>query len=216
MNHLNRREFIKQAGLVTGSLILFPAAASSSSKGYTSDKCEIVRITPPGWDPITYNRNRGNAGAIPKSYIDDINSPDGDTKHIGKHLPYIPEIDPSIILKGYVPLMWGDPEKGHFPHPNAGTDGSSDSGGHWFNRIRIRKSARWCVKTSETVFSGWPETKPEDSGSYAVFNRGEITDKNGIKTIYMAILPPDIGPGDTIRIQADCLQHGQYIDFITL
>lgn len=215
MKNINRREFIKQTGLVTGSLILFPGAAACSSDTL-SDTGEIVRVKPSGWNPVLYNKNRGNAGAIPKSYLDDINGPDGETQHIGKHLPYIPEIDPSIIPKGFVPLMWGNPEKGHFPHPNAGTDGSSNSGGHWYNRIRIRKAVRWCAKTSETVFNGWPEIKPGDSGSYAVFNRGKITDKQGIKTIYMVMLPPDVSPGDTIRIQADCLQHGQYIDFVTL
>jgi hypothetical protein len=33
---------------------------------------------------------------------------------------------------------------------------------------------------------------------------------------FVAALPDDVAPGDTIRIYAHCLTHGEYVDFMTI
>ncbi len=57
----------------------------------------MTLIQPPGWDPITFNKLRGNQGAIPETYLSDINGPDGPLKHLGKHLPYVPVVPAELV-----------------------------------------------------------------------------------------------------------------------
>jgi hypothetical protein len=68
----------------------------------------------------------------------------------------------------------------------------------------------------ESRYSEWPGISPDDNGAYAVFGGGEITDDAGKNTIYLAALPPGVVSGDTVRIWAHCLTHGEYVDFITV
>jgi hypothetical protein len=171
---------------------------------------------PEAWDPIAYNRDRGNAGAIPQSYLDDVNGADGEKKHLGKHLPYQPELTTGIVPEGYVALMWGDPRKGYTRHPNADRGPANNHEGHWYNWIRIRKAVEEDATEAQSDFSGWPNTAEGDTGKYAGFAGREITSEQGKNTVYLARLPKDVQPGDTVRIWAHCLTHGEYVDFLTL
>jgi len=171
---------------------------------------------PEAWDPIAYNRERGNAGAIPESYREAVNGPDGVKKHLGKHLPYQPELTTEVVPEGYMALMWGDPKKGYTRHPNADRGPANDNEGHWYNWIRIRKAVEEDATEAETGFSGWPKTAEGDTGKYAGFAGKEITSDQGKNTIYLARLPNGVEPGDTVRIWAHCLTHGEYVDFLTL
>jgi hypothetical protein len=171
---------------------------------------------PDGWDALAYNRQRGNAGAIPASYLDDINGPDGDEMHLGKHLPYIPVIEADALPEGFLALMWGDAERGFARHPNAVRNESNSFEGHWYNWIRVRKVGADSSMELESSYSEWPGISPDDNGAYAVYGGGDIAEDAGKNTIYLAALPPGVGSGDTIRIWAHCLTHGEYVDFITL
>lgn len=172
---------------------------------------------PDGWDPIAYNRDRGNAGAIPKSYREAINGPDGVEKHLGKHLPYQPELTTEVAPEGHVALMWGDPQKGHTRHPNADRGPANNNEGHWYNWIRIRKAVEGDDATEvQSDFSGWPKTADADTGKYVGLAGKEVESEQGKNTIYLARLPKGVKPGDTVRIWAHCLTHGEYVDFLTL
>jgi len=209
-----RREFISQTMIGTG-ILLFPMLNACTSP-LENDYNRIPLEKPEKWDPIVYNRIRGNAGAIPSTYLSDINGPDGETKHLGKHLPYIAMIDPSLVPAGYIALMWGDPAKGHTRHPNAMADNSNNYQGHWYNWIRIRKAVSRWTETAESAYSNWPVVNPSDRGMYSVYGEGDIMADKGVNTVYLAACPPNVRQGDTLRIWAHCLTHGEYIDFITL
>ncbi len=214
---LNRRTFIKKASLITGHCILLP----TTSWALTPTPIALPDIPfelPADWNPIAFNRTRGNAGAIPESYLADINGLDGESQHLGKHLPYQPDIDSSLIPKGFIALMWGDPAKGHARHPNAVRGADNNHEGHWYNWIRIRKAVAESASVTEieSDYSDWPVIGANDKGAYAVYGGGDITADAGKNTIYLAMLPPDVTFGDTIRIWAHCLTHGEYVDFLTL
>ena len=228
---LNRRGFLGSLAIGMGGVALAPIVAScskskpapgpsgptpvSSSDGETGGIPEVPVTRPDDWDPIAFNKSRGNAGAIPDSYREAINGAEGDSKHLGKHLPYKPSADETVVDEGKIALMWGDPEKGHALHPNAPrTDANPE--GHWYNWIRIRKAVDGEAEEVESNFSNWPETEAGDSGAYAVKGGGDIEEDSGKNTIYIAALPTDVSPGDTIRIWCHCLTHGEYVDFITL
>lgn len=243
MQNEERRVFLKQLATVTGGVVLMPYVISCGStpkvddKIPTADEVEaakndaakeaetkaaeavtegaVPRTKPDDWEPIAYNTARGNLGFIPKSYLPDVNSPDGPMKHVGKHLPYSPKIDAALVPTGYLALMWGDPELGHAKHPNAPRSESNPEG-HWYNWIKIRKAVDDDVEEMQSVYSNWPGVEPSDNGAYAVFGGGDITADSGKNTIYLAALPPDVSPGDTIRIWAHCLTHGEYVDFMTV
>lgn len=214
-NNQTRREFLYRSIKFTGCMMVLPIMLSCESK--TKPDLKFVPATKPSdWDPIAFNKIRGNAGAIPESYLNDINGPDGEKKHIGKHLPYIPDVDYRIVPKGYIPIMWGDPSKGHTAHPNAPPNASNNHQGHWYNWIRIRKATKWYATTSVSTYSNWPCIQPSDTGAYAPRRGDDITAYNGTNTIYLAKLPKDVSCGDTIRIWAHCLTHGEYVDFLTV
>lgn len=230
MKTQNRREFLEKTAILSGGFLLFPLvtacekATDSSSEadatavagGKGQHPLSVPLVKPAGWDPVAFNRERGNAGAIPASYLPDINGPDGEMAHLGKHLPYLPAVDPAGIPKGFIALMWGDPAKGHVRHPNAPPNPANDYEGHWFNWIRIRKSSGNWQETAVSTYSGWPQSSPEDSGRYAIFGRHRLTDDAGIHTIYLAALPPGVSRGDTLRIWGHCLTHGEFVDFIRI
>lgn len=239
MKQSNRRDFLKKLAMTTGAVVLMPAVSACKSApapapedpktdAPTTDAPEsqpatsaaTTPATPPlvkpeGWDAIAYNKERGNAGAIPESYLGKVNGADGDTKHLGKHLPYIPTLDEGAVPAGFIALMWGDPAKGHAKHPNAVRSEANNNEGHWYNWIRVRKAVEGDAEELESSYAEWPGVDA-DASKYAVFGGGDITAESGKNTIYMTALPADVKPGDTIRIHAHCLTHGEYVDFITV
>jgi hypothetical protein len=212
MSDRTRRTFLKILAAVTGGAVLAPVMGSCSG----AKEPEVPKSVPEGWDPIAFNRERGNAGAIPDSYLGDVNGPDGEKQHLGKHLPYLVEVDPEVLPDGYVAIMWGDAGQGYARHPNAVRGEDNNHEGHWYDWIRVRKAVAGEAEETETIFSDWPETAEDDSGRYAVQGEGELTDDGGKNTIYLVKLPSDVKKGDTVRIWAHCLTHGEYVDFVTL
>lgn len=232
----SRRDFLGQLATVTGGVVLLPyvtacgttqAADKAPATPATAAKPEPTAIapgssmpvptTPPAdWDAIAFNKKRGNDGAIPKSYWASINGADGDKKHLGKHLPYIPQVDARLVPDGYVAIMWGDAKKGHARHPNAAKDPAKDYKGHWYNWIKVRKAVEGDAEELNNEYPDWPGPAPFDKKSYAVFGDGEITADKGKNTIYLVKLPSDVKKGDKVRIYAHCLYHGEYVDFITV
>jgi hypothetical protein len=241
----SRRKFLEALAGATGAVVLMPVVtackkkdeggsetaqppkepAKDAPKKEEPKKEEPAKAAAPkqpptakpdGWDPIAYNKERGNAGAIPKSYHDSINGPDGDNKHLGKHLPYQPKAPAKMVPEGFIAIMWGDPDKGYAKHPNAKKGPANKGEGHWYNWIKIRKAGEGEAEELQSEYSDWPGTGEGDSGKYAVFGGGKIEDDGGKNTIYLAGLPKDLKAGDTIRIWAHCLTHGEYVDFLTL
>lgn len=234
MSMTDRRQFLVRIASITGGAVLMPhvtACGASAAAGEPTSMpaggtaashvasadtlLPIPMAKPDGWDPIGFNRERGNAGAIPESYHADINGPDGENSHLGKHLPYVPGGD-LPVPEGYIALMWGDPALGHTMHPNAVRNESNNYEGHWYNWIRIRKATDGDAIEMQSEYTEWPDIGPNDNGAYAVFGADDITAESGKHTVYLAALPDDVGPGDTIRIYAHCLTHGEYVDFMTI
>lgn len=230
---MNRREFNKKIVIAGGALTLLPTITSCTTSGQTPTRTvgsdDIPLTLTSDWDPIAYNRIRGNAGAIPESYLPSINGPDGENKHLGKHLPYIPNdirknLDPWLIeaqatLTSTHPLilmMWGDPDKGHAKHPNAAA--APDKPGHWYNWIKIREATNSPAEEVTSRYSNWPANQSGDTGSYLSHTHTAIDSASGKDTIYVAALPKGLmlGSGKTIRIHAHCLTHGEYVDFLVI
>ncbi len=226
----SRRRFLKQLATVTGSVVLVPVVTACGRAGGAHVPATPAEpatlpaptfsvpplVRPADWDPIVFNRIRGNAGAIPESYWPSINGPNSVTKHLGKHLPYRPEVDVNLVPEGYLALMWGDASKGYARHPNVLRSESNAMQGHWYNWIRIRKADQGEAEELESRYSEWPSTVEGDNGAYAVFGEGEITADSGRNTIYLAALPTGLSSGDEVRVHAHCLTHGEYVDFISI
>ena len=226
MNQQSRREFITRLSAATGALVLAPVLTRCGAPNASTLEAGEIAVSlptttpvpltrPSGWDPIRFNKDRGNAGAIPDTYLDDINGPDGDMNHLGKHLPYIPDIDSSLLPDGYIALMWGDPEKGHARHPNASEDPATGYIGHWYNWIRVRRAVDGDSEEIQSNFTAWPAPSAEDTGIYLALDGGDITADSGKNTIYLVGLPDGAASGDEIRVYAHCLHHGEYVDFLT-
>jgi hypothetical protein len=224
MSNANRREFLKTTAAGAGLLLLTPVVtscggatvATESEPPVASEIPPLPTSRPSDWDPVSFNRVRGNAGAIPEVYRAAINGPDGATKHIGKHLPYLVTIDPELVPAGYVAIMWGDASKGYAQHPNSARNDETGFAGHWFSWVRIRKATDGAAEEQETNFDNWPVPGNENAGAFAVLGGGDIGEDSGKRTVYLAQLPSDIAPGDTIRVWGFCLNHGEYADFVTL
>ncbi len=199
----------------TGAVVLMPQVSCVSHTQSTEPAAMSVPLRKPAnWDALAFNRVRGNAGAIPDSYLASINGPDGDANHLGKHLPFVPSVDD--VPEGFIAIMWGDPELGYAAHPNAVRSEANNNEGHWYNWIRIRKATDGEADESQSTYAEWPGLGEGSTGAYAVFGGGDITENSGKNTIYLAALPDDVGPGDTVRIYAHCLTHGEYVDFLTV
>lgn len=226
----SRRAFLQLAAS-TGAVVFLPQVVGcgssaesearpepevSSGQETVADPLAIPRTKPADWDAIAFNRERGNAGAIPESYLTDVNGPEGELKHLGKHLPYVPSLDTAVVAlpAGVLPIMWGDPSKGHALHPNA-PPSDENPDGHWYNWIRVRKATENATEV-ESHYSGWPSVVEGDNGAYAALEGTDPAADAGKNTVYVVQLPPDVGPGDVVRIHAHCLTHGEYVDFLTL
>lgn len=224
---MQRRQFLKNLAALTGTVVLVPsikacggaaAVDSPTSMPSTSMLAPPPTAKPADWDPIAYNLARGNAGAIPDTYLADVNGPEGENSHLGKHLPYVPAVDAGAVPAGYLAIMWGNPAVGHAQHPNAVRAEANNFEGHWYNWIRIRKATEAEVNAEEVEsgYSEWPGTTESDNGAYAVFGGGDITANAGKDTIYLAALPADVQSGDVVRVWAHCLTHGEYVDYLTV
>jgi hypothetical protein len=234
--HFTRRDFFHRVAGATGTLVLAPYLVGCEPTS-TPDRAptampilepvaptETPAAEPPsvplerpaGWDALAFNKRRGNAGAIPASYLDDINGPDGDARHLGKHLPFLPALDPGVVVPaGMLAIMWGDPSKGYARHPNAAsTEGNPE--GHWYNWIRLRKATAGDTREVESHYRSWPAVEPGDDGAYAAREGDDPARDGGENTVYLAQLPPDVVPGDLVRVHAHCLTHGEYVDFVQL
>lgn len=236
MSDQSRREFIRNASVGAGCAVLVPSVVSCASRttppedatepapvapeqtaeapASMADPMAVPMTRPEGWDPIAYNRDRGNAGAIPESYQDDINGPDGVNAHLGKHLPFVP--DGVETPEGFLSIMWGDPSLGHVRHPNSPVETEGYERGHWYDWVRVRKAVEGEAEELESTFTDWPELGEGDSGRYAVLGGGEMSEDGGRNAIYQARLPSDVASGDLVRIYAHCRYHGEYVDFLTL
>jgi hypothetical protein len=218
---MKRRDFLNRLALTTGAVVLVPAVHACGGAQTQPTSMPTSTWTPPlappaGWDAIAWNRDRGNAGYIPDSYLPDINGPVGETDHLGKHLPFVPEVDAQLVPGGFLAIMWGDPARGHARHPNAVRSEANQFEGHWYNWIRVRKATNSDAEELESTYTEWPGSGPDDSGAYAVLGGGDITADSGKNTIYLAALPADVRSGDTVRIWAHCLTHGEYVDFLVV
>ena len=241
----NRREFVQSLAAATGAAVLLPSVTSCKKKDEdkpapkteaktkeptppkTEEKAPVEAkqpaapaepplAKPEGWDPVAYNKERGKAGAIPESYWPSIEGPDGDNKHLGKHLPYQPKLEAKLLPDGFIALMWGDPDKGHAKHPNAPKGPDNNNEGHWYNWIKLRKADEGEAEELQSSYSDWPNTGEGDNGQYVAFGGEDITADGGKNTVYLAALPEGLKAGDTVRVWAHCLTHGEYVDFLTL
>jgi hypothetical protein len=224
----NRREFLQGLAAATGGFVLMPVVSACKPQGATKTPAKAGATTKPtgkmpsvpvaepkAWNAVKFNKERGNAGAIPKTYHGSINGAGGDNKHLGKHLPYQPKLDAKLIPGGYIALMWGDPAKGHAKHPNA-PKSEKNTEGHWYNWIRVRKAAEGKAEELQSTYSNWPGTGDKDNGKYVAFGGGKVEDDSGKNTVYLTKLPGDVKKGDKIRVWAHCLTHGEYVDFLTV
>ena len=131
----------------------------------------------------------------------------------GKHLPYVPELDPSLVPEGHVAIMWGDPDEGYTRHPNAPKGDPGYPRGHWYNWVRVRKAVEGDAEEVESTFASWPA---DPAGGFVVHGGGDLAADGGKNTVYLVKLPADVGPGDQVRVYGHCLYHGEYVDFLTL
>ena len=99
-------------------------------------------------------------------------------------------------------------------HPNAVPREDNDFEGHWYQWITLRKATDGPAVEVTSTYTGWPEVREGDSGSYASHGGGDITRESGVHTVQLAALPPDVQPGDRVRVVAHCLTHGEYVDFL--
>lgn len=240
---LTRRLFVQRIAGATGALVLAPFAVACNQT--TSPNEEFTRVAPgeatpvptrepidppeaapsamptiptqrpADWDALAFNRRRGNAGAIPESYRADINGPDGDTQHLGKHLPFVASLAAGVVPAGMLAIMWGDPSKGYAQHPNAASTEQNPEG-HWYNWIRLRKASAGDAPEAESHYRAWPAVQPGDNGAFVAREGDDPAAADGKNTVYLAELPPDVGPGDWVRVHAHCLTHGEYVDFLQL
>ena len=196
-----------------------PPARMPKSEGSFSGAAIVSRVPltrPEGWDPVAFNRVRGNAGAVPESYRDAINAEDADTQALGMHLPYVPVIERGRVPSGFLPLMWGDPAQVHPPHPHARRSPANQNQGEWFDWIRLRKATSNEAQEAESTYSNWPRTGIGDTGDYLALRGQNPAAEEGRNTIYLVALPKDARAGDLLRVWGHCILHGEYVHFLPL
>jgi desulfoferrodoxin (superoxide reductase-like protein) len=211
MGRENMKEFFKSRrqflGMM-GTTIVLPIVVGcqqepegeNDSSSQSLDINKVPSYRPEGWNPIQYNLERGLKGAIPESYHESITGVDGDLLHIGKHIPYLAPIDPTVVPEGYIALMMGDARRGYAQHPNTES--------HWYDWVKISVEGASTVYKNE--FNAWP------TSNNIISLNGDTSANGGKETVYLVKLPPGASAGDTIRVIAHCSSHGEYVDFITL
>lgn len=225
MSQASRRGFLQTGARAAALLWLAPTAlscargpgrgASGAAPGIAGvSPLALPQTRPADWDPIRFNRDRGNRGAIPETYLGAVNGPDGAENHIGKHLPYLVDLGPGAVPDGFAAVMWGNPSRGRAQHPNAAPNPDSGFVGHWFDWVAVRKATADEAPTAWTRFDGWPASPSGDGGRFAVEGGGDIAENGGKNTVYLVRLPDGVAPGDTLRIHGHCLNHGEYVDFV--
>jgi hypothetical protein len=221
MSVIDRRSFLLESATAVAGFTLLGACSStrtaaegaSSAPAAAADAASAVPAAKPAdWNPVAYNIARGKGGAIPEKYMADILGPDGENKHLGKHLPFVPALPDDRKIAGTVALMWGDPAKGHAKHPNAAPSETNPEG-HWYNWIRVAVDGKPETEV-ESKFEGWPLST--GTGKYAGLAGADPAEDAGKNTVYLAVLPEGAKAGDTLRVWAHCLTHGEYVDFVTL
>lgn len=218
LSPLNRRQLVI-AGLSGASALTLARCKSGGaamSGGATAGGTAELPLAPPtDWDPIAFNRARGLSGFIPASYQDDISGPDGDKKHLGKHLPYVPgSLAADKVGEGELGLMWGDPSKGYAKHPNAAPSETTPEG-HYYNWVKVMIAGRPETEV-ETLFKGWPKTLDGSTGRLTGLEGEDPAADGGRNSVYVVRRPQDVGAGTVLRVWAHCLTHGEYVDFVTL
>lgn len=218
-----RRTFLQQSAVAGLALPVLGAAACSSQPAAGGDKPTITGGAPAGvpierpstWDVIKFNMDRGAAGAIPAAYMAQIMAADGIPKHLGKHLPWLPTDLPADRSKeGYLAIMWGDPAKSYVEHPNA-PKSEKNPEGHWYNWVKVAIEGQPASEL-ETTYDDWPKCSDNVKGILVGHTDGDPTEREGKNSVYLAQLPTGAKSGDTLRIWAHCLTHGEYVDFVTL
>jgi len=219
-----RRDLLKQLGALLGAVVLAPTSTGCSSTqsptpstgttGAAGAPMALPRTRPTDWDAIAFNRARGNAGAVPETYRAQINGPDAERQHIGKHLPYVPTLSAGAVPAGMLGVMFGDPSLGRTRHPNDAI-GESAPRGHWFSWVKVRKATDEDAPEAESTFGGWP-TPPPDGGRFIPQEGTDLTADHGKNTVYLVTLPPGVAPGDVVRVHAHCISHGEFVEFITV
>ena len=209
---------MKQATL-GGVALSLPLSGCKSADTPPADTAGSDLSVPPSakpvdWDAVAYNTKRGAAGFIPAKYMADITAPDGHKKHLGKHLPYVVELDPSKMVEGMLPIMWGNPDMGYAKHPNAPRSEANPEG-HWYNWIRIAIDGEPDSEV-ETTFDNWPATSDAVNGRIVALDGDDPAAEDGKNTVYLAKLPAGASAGKSLRIWAHCLTHGEYVDFVSL
>jgi len=227
----DRRKFLKLLAAATGGVVVAPILTSCHrSPGEPGEKqkkvsgpgvrlgedgmLKIPLERPVDWDPVAFNKIRGNQGAIPKSYLPDINGEYGVPKHLGKHLPYRPRIDVTLVPEGFLAIMWGNPDRGWAQHPQSPKGSEDYPRGHWYDWVRVRRATRGEAVEVESRYSAWPESGKGDSGLFVASDGGKLEADGGRNTVYLVKLPTDLVSGDTLRIYGHCLYHGEYVDFV--
>ncbi|MBI4815362.1 MAG: hypothetical protein HY791_03850 [Deltaproteobacteria bacterium] len=218
MKPIDRRQLLELslAGLCLPAMgSILSACASQKSATGNGDLASPPASRPADWNPVTYNTTRGAAGFIPPAYMKDIQAEGGDKKHLGKHLPYVPASFPADRkVEGYLPIMWGDPDKGNAKHPNASKTPEKPDG-HWYNWIRLSLDGQ-SDSLVETRFDDWPKCSDTVNGRLAGCVDPDPAAEEGKNTVYLAVLPKGAKPGDTLRVWAHCITHGEYVDFVTI
>lgn len=217
---LSRRELLTRALVAMGGVVLAPALASCGKNRASETMLRpwevnlpLPKTIPAGWDPVTFNRLRGEQGAIPAAYLSDVRAAGGERRFIGMHLPYV--VKPAAgVPEGFLAVMFGDPEKGYAAHPHASHDLEAGEPGHWFQWIRLRKAVALDTDEVQTNFSSWPEAASADSGRFISVDGSDLHASNGERTAYLVRLPQDVKSGDIVRIHAHCRLHGEFVDFL--
>ncbi len=215
-----RRVFLQQTAAVSIALPLLGATGCASKTGggtapVTGGTPAGVPLTRPSdWEVVAFNTARGKAGSIPASYMAKIEAAQGLPKHLGKHLPYLPKVPAGRVADGGLGIMWGDPSLGYTMHPNAGKSETKPLG-HWYNWIRVSIEGNEASQV-ETHFDGWPQCTDAVKGKLVGFSDEDPTVNGGKNSVYVAQLPTGAKSGDTLRVWAHCLTHGEYLDFLTL
>lgn len=221
-----RRELLQQLSVLLGAAVLAPSSIGCSttpapavntgaSAATATASLDLPTARPADWDAIGFNRARGNAGAVPESYRAQINGPDAERQHIGKHLPWTPPLGAGVVPAGMLGVMFGDPSLGRTRHPNDAVSETNPQG-HWFDWVKVRKATTADAPEVESRFSAWPTPAAGDNGRFVPQEGTDLTADRGKNTVYLVALPEGVAPGDLVRVRGHCISHGEFVEFLTV